>query len=344
MHRLLGVLGTVLVWVATINVLAAASAKPENNADQLSRSLIKAERHFGPLAPELLPILNPLAELRFEQAKFDEATFLRRQALKIAISAYGSGSTAAAEAMAALARLYIENHRYLDAEPLTIAATNILRDRGETNSALAPVLADRARIALANGDNNCARRWLEEAIQIDRKYQGRPQSDRLRVLGALLAAEDSFADSERALHAALALDRSSSDELAAARSLAQLANIELRQQHYTEALPSIEEATLIDQRRLAPNHPLIAGDFHDLGLVYLASDRPDDALKALDWATALMMRGAGRDTPTLAYIELDLARAEHTLGHEDRAQTLFKKARGILNAAEDEERQRQRRI
>ncbi|MBV8119714.1 MAG: hypothetical protein JO081_07235, partial [Alphaproteobacteria bacterium] len=45
-----------------------------------------------------------------------------------------------------------------------------------------------------------------------------------------------------------------------------------------------------------------------------------------------------------AYIELDLARAEHELGHENEAQALFAKARRILNAAEDEEHERQRRI
>jgi tetratricopeptide (TPR) repeat protein len=345
MHQLLRVLGSVLVWMVTINAIAATSPKLENDAEQLSRSLIAAERQYGPLAPELVPILSPLAQLRFEQAELAEAAALRRRALKVAIAAYGGGSAPAAEAMAALAHLYVENHRYLDAEPLTIIATKILRDRrGEPNSALTAVLADRARIALANGDNNGARRWAKAAIEIDRKYLGRPQSDRLRVLGTLLAAQESFDESERAFDDALALDRGRGDDLAAARTLAGLANTELRRKRYSKALPSIEETILIDQRLLAPNHPLIAEDFHNLGLVYLALDRSGDAAKALGWATDIMMRGAGRDTPTLAYIELDFARAEHALGHEDQAKSLFINAQHILNAAEDEERERQRRI
>jgi tetratricopeptide (TPR) repeat protein len=345
MPRFLGVVGSVLVCMVTTNAPAATPAKLDHDAGKLSRLLFNAERHFGSLAPQLLPILNPLAQLRYEQAKFAEATALRHQSVKIAITAYGAGSTAAAEAMAALAHLYIEKHRYLDAEPFTIAAINILRDRGHaTNSTLAPVLADRARIALANGDNNCARRWVEEAIEIDRRNLGTPQSDRLRVLGAVLAAEQRFDESERALRDALALDRGSGNELATARSLAGLANTDLRRKRYAQAISLIEDAISMDGRHLAPGHPLIAEDFHDLGRIYLAVNRSSDAAKALDWATHIMMQGGCRDTPTLAYIELDLARAEHELGHEDKAQTLFAKARRILNAAEDEEHERQRRI
>ncbi len=104
-----------------------ASAQPDRSA-VLARSLAAAEKRLGPGDPNLLPILAPLAQLRFESADLDEATALRRRALKIAIAAYGSSSVPAAEAMASLARLYIDLRRYLDAEPLVIAAGNILRD------------------------------------------------------------------------------------------------------------------------------------------------------------------------------------------------------------------------
>jgi len=73
-------------------------------------------------------------------------------------------------------------------------------------------------------------------------------------------------------------------------------------------------------------------------------DRPADAAKAFHTAIDVLDHGAGRGTPTLAYVELDLARAEHTLGHEEKAQSLFRDARRILNTAEDEERERQRQV
>ena len=181
--------------------------------------------------------------------------------------------------MAALVNLYIEQRRYLDAEPLAIIATNLLRDRlGGANPALAPVLADRARIALARGDKGEARKWAEEAVEIDRK-NGTRQSSRLRVLGEVLAAQEQFEESEGVLRQALALARADGNQFEIARSLAALGDIDLKQKRFVEALPLIEEAALIDQTNLGPTHPLIAEDLSDLGLIYLATNRPGLAVK-----------------------------------------------------------------
>ena len=121
--------------------------------------------------------------------------------LKIAIAAYGNASVPAAEAMAALARLYIELRRYLDAEPLAIAADerSVAPGSGDPKiPRLAPVLADRARIALARGETSHARKWAEAGDRASTKeIDGAPRSDRLRVLGAVLAAEGRFDESER---------------------------------------------------------------------------------------------------------------------------------------------------
>lgn len=317
---------------------------PQNTIAALARSLAAEEQRLGAADPNLLPILAPLAQLRFEDADIAGAAALRRRALKIAIAAYGSSSVPAAESMAALARFYIDLRRYLDAEPLVIVAENVLSAKlGAEGAAMAAVLADRARIALARGKVSRAQKWAEAAVAVDAKIGKGPHADRLRVLGAVFAAEGRFDHSEPILHQALAIDRLAGDELATARDLAQLAKTYIRQKRFSEALPLIEEATLIDQQRLGAAHPLIAEDFHDVGLIYLADNRAADAAKAFRNGIRVLNRGAGRGTPTLAYVELDLARAEHALGHGDRAQSLFSDARRILNTAEDEERERQRR-
>ena len=309
----------------------------------LERSLAAAEERLGPTNPNLLPILAPLAQLRFEDADIAGAIALRRRALKIALAAYGSASVPGAQATAALARLYIDLRRYLDAEPLAIAAGDVLTARlGPENPAMAAVLADRARIALARGKTGGALKLAQAAVAIDARTGAAPRGDRLRVLGAVLVGEGRFAAGEDILRRALALDRKSGDRLATARSLAQLANAYIRQKRYAEALPPIEEATLIDQQELGAGHPLIAEDFHALGLIFLATGRAADAAMAFRTAIGGLSRSGGA-TPTLAYVELDLARAEHKLGHEDKAQALFKDARHILNAAADEEHKRQRR-
>ncbi|HEV2097890.1 MAG TPA: tetratricopeptide repeat protein, partial [Stellaceae bacterium] len=263
----------------------------------MAQSLAAEEQRLGPANPNLLPILAPLAQLRFEDADIAEATALRRRALKIAVAAYSSSSVAAAEAMAALAKLYIDLRRYLDAEPLVIAADSVLSAKlGAEGARISALLADRARIELARGEVSQAHKWAEAAMAVDARLDKAPRSDRLRVLGAVLAAEGRFVGSEQILRRALAADRAGADQLAVARSLAQLAKAYIRQKRFNQALPLIEEATSIDQRRLGATHPLIAEDFHDVGLIYLANDRAADAAKVFRYAVRLLDRGAGRGT------------------------------------------------
>ena len=76
----------------------------------------------------------------------------------------------------------------------------------------------RADSALARGRVSHAQKWAEAAVAVDVKA-GAPHSDRLRVLGAVFAAEQQFDDSERILRRALALDRAEADRLSTARSL-----------------------------------------------------------------------------------------------------------------------------
>ena len=343
MRRRFGVLAFSVFLLAAVGVSGTAqSGSPADQVRALTLSLTELEQRLGSMAPQLLPILDSLAALQFEQGLLADATAQRRRSLKIAIAAYGNTSVQAAEAMAALAKLYIERRRYLDAEPLAIIATNLLRDRlGESSPALAPILADRARIALARGDVDEARKWAEEAVDIDKK-NATPRSAPLRVLGAALAAQKRFDESEGVLRQALALARADGNQFETARSLVALAGVDLKQKRFADALPLIEEAALIDQTNLGPTQPLIAEDFHDLGLIYLETNRPELAAKAFQSAIDLLERGAGRNTPTLAYIQLDLARAEHMLGQDEKSRSLFTAARRILNTAEDEERDRQR--
>jgi tetratricopeptide (TPR) repeat protein len=310
-----------------------------------AQSLAAAEQRFGTTHPDLLAILGPLAELRFREAEITDALALRRRSLKIAVDAFGSGSAPAAEAMVALASMYIDLRQYFDAEPLLITADNVLTDRlGAEDPAMAPALSGLARIALARGDKDSARNLIERAVTIDEKSHSEDRSERLHTLGAVLAAEERFDESARVLRQALALDREDMDELATARGLSQLANTFLREKRFSDALPLVEEATAVDQSKLGATHPFIADDFYGLGLIYLETKRAPDAQKVLEAAVNLLNRGAGRGTLRLAYIQLALARAAHEQGRETESATLFAEAQRILTAAEEEGRRREREI
>ena len=94
----------------------------------------------------------------------------------------------------------------------------------------------------------------------------------------------------------------------------------------------------------SPTHPFIADDLLDLGLVYDGLKQTEKARRAFAAAIDVLQRGAGRDTPRVAYVELELARLDRQDGKDTEAEAAFKDARRILHKAEDEEHQRERRI
>ena len=312
----------------------------------LMRALTVAEGRSGAASPHLLPLLERLAGAQVDGGALTEATASRRRALKIAVAAYGSASPNAANAMVALADLDILQHRYLDAEPLLIVASDVLATRlGADNPAVAAPLAALARIALARGEVSLAETRAGQANAIALRSPAMRSSEPLRALGAVYAVEQRFAEGEQVLKTALARDRKAGEtSLETARSLAQLANLLLRAQRFDEALPLIEQAIAVDQSRLGPTHPQIADDFADLGLVYAGLGRDGEAAQALTYAVELLNRGAGKDTSRVAYAELELANVLRRLGQTEDADAAFKDAKRILDDDAEDERVRERQI
>jgi tetratricopeptide (TPR) repeat protein len=313
----------------------------------LTKTLAIEESRSGATSPHLLPLLDRLAGAQFDDGELADAADSRQRALKIVVRAYGAASTNAADAMVALAGVELLRHRYSRAEPLLIAAVPALEARfGADSPALAGPLAGLARIALARGDLPAAESWAKRAAAIADRRPAMTTSEPLRALGAVYAAEQRFDEGEKVLSSAIARDRQhgTADSPELARSLAQLANLLLRAQHFTEALPILEQAIVIDQDKLGPNHPLIADDFADLGLIYAGIGRDDDASQALYYAIDLLSNGSSDESTRLAYAELDIVPVLRRLGQADDAEVAFKDARKILDQAAEDERQHERDI
>ena len=313
---------------------------------RLAEALAATEAAEGPTSPYLLPLIEEIARFRLRQGALAEAAELRRRALDIAIARFGCESASAAEAMVALALVAIDRRRYLDAEPLLIAAQITLEERvAPDHPAIATALAALARVALARGNAAEAEKSARRAVEIASRNPHRRSTEPLRALGAALAAQEHFAEAAEVLQEAVAEDRHHhGPDGATARSLAQLANAELRAHRFAEALPLIQQAAAIDQERLGAAHPFIADDLFDLGLVYDGLKRPAEARRAFATALAVLERGAGRETPRAAYVELEIARIDRQDGKEAEADAASRNAKRILYKAEDEERRRERRV
>ena len=83
MRRPFGVMASAVFLSAVVGLARTArSGTPEGEAMALTRSLTELEQRLGSTTPQLLPILNSLAELQFEQGQFADATAQRRRSLK----------------------------------------------------------------------------------------------------------------------------------------------------------------------------------------------------------------------------------------------------------------------
>lgn len=338
------IIGLCLLAIATLPLAGRAE---EISAAALTGALAATEAREGKTSPYLLPVIEQLAQLRLREGELGEAAALRRRALDIAVKRFGGASASTAQAMAALAAVEIDRRRYLDAEPLLIVAGNLLAGRvAPDQPVMVTILAGRARIALARGETVSAEALARHAADMSRRNPHRRSTEALRTLGTVLTAEERFDEAERLLSEALARDREQhgADGVDTARSLSQLAHLYWREEKPEEALPLLEEATAIDQNRLGPAHPFIADDFYDLALVYEAMQRSDAAFKALTSAIEILERGAGRDTPRVAYAELELERLHRERGQQAEAEAAYRDARRILNKAEAEEHRREREI
>lgn len=326
----LGVLAAGLFGIAAAASPAAGTGRPAAGRDRA-------------------PQLAAYARERLRAGDLTAALLVRRRLLELALHRSGRAAPpAAATAMTDLARLYIEMQRYLDAEPLLLAARRDLIGHADPhNPALVPVLCGLAQVAQARGDVAAARKWAAEAVAraVRAGRQGTAyETEALRALGGALVMQKRFAEGEHALRQALVLDRAADGKAGpmTARDFAALGVLDLRQKRFAAALPLIERAAFLDQIRLGPTHPTIADDYHELGLAELGLGRPGEAAAALRFAIWVLVRGAGQGTTRLAYTELTLARALHEEGEAGKAGMLFDDAQKILGKAERQEHRRQR--
>ena len=344
-------LATVALPIALCAMMGISAAGEPGTAPgelaKMMRALAATEAKEGATSPYLLPLIEEIARLRSRHGDLAEAAALRRRALKIAIARFGCDSPSAGEAMVAFAVVEIDRRRYLDAEPMLLTAQGILAGRvAPDHPALAAAMAGLARIALARGGAADAETSARQAIAIARRNPDGRSSEPLRALGAVLAAEERFSEAEQVLNEAVAQDRKhfGPERAETARSLAQLANAELRAHRFADALPLIQQAAAIDQTKLGPAHPFIADDLLDLGLSYTGLKRTVEARRALAAALDVLQRGDGRDTPRVAYIDMELARIDREDGNEADAEAASRDAKRILRKAEEEEHRRERRI
>lgn len=216
-------------------------------------------------------------------------------------------------------------------EVLDRAARRLASDFGER-----PAVEARLRTVVGSAYRELGR-WDDAEVHLDRAEElvrglydsDHPQSLSVqRARGLLERHRGNYALADSLLGRVADVRRRSSESapVAYARSITDLAEVRLLAEQDTLAIPMLEEALALAEAHLAPNDSLIANITSDLGIVYQARGRFDEAEQALLRSHAIERHHWGADNPATKLSGVNLAAFYREVGDLETALSFYREA------------------
>lgn len=267
------------------------------SAEPLMTSALETYESQESTEPKLmLPVLKGLAGLRHDQGRYAEAEQIARRLVEFIRTEFGEDHEDMGDALGLLSGTLTLQGRFDEAEPYALRGVALNEARFGAND---------PRTAQA-----------------------------LRMLGPLYTAMQRYDDAARVIDREIALRRSlPEDELGLAGALHERAEVHLRQREYEQAEKRYLQVVEIQERVLGPDHPTLAFEYNNMGILYRRMQRPDDAERAYRRAIAIREATLAPDHPMLAWTLDNLGLL---LVYEDRleeAEELILRARDIAAKA-----------
>jgi len=271
-------------------VVELALGRSETALPLAEKALAITTKALGSEHPSLVPLLDTLAAIYIDRARYTKAELYYNRAVAIAESKWGDHPYTAT-ILNHQADFFISQERYEDAEIPSQRALEIYTQAfGEKHLGVAAALMTRGRLALAAGEPHQARSDFEEALEIRRKAfdKEHPELARHRVVACTLAALASLDNSSR--YYTRGVDRykqaiEMADELLGlehsevARLLAGLAALHIRMGKFEEAEPCLQRAWTIREAALVSYHPDLAATLQAYAAV-LRKIKPSESERA----------------------------------------------------------------
>ena len=276
----------------TLGGLYQKLGRLERAVSLFQASLLERRTRAGEGSPEVADALLPLGLLRMDQARFDDAERLVKEAIAIDSATRPAGHVAHATARAALGRVQEAKGDY----PAAIATlVTALRLHATVDSGSAEYWAAAAELAnthfyAGNYDTADSLNRLVLAADRERRGPGHPAvAEDLINLGATEFERGKYPEAEAYYREALAINRAwyGADHHAVAANLTMLGRVMIRALRWEEASGALGEALAVRERVFGPDHPNVASTLNELGTVALRRERWDEAEKYYQRATAI---------------------------------------------------------
>ena len=280
----------------------------------------------------LVQALGTLAAAEIATGKPDVALVHRREADAAAARVFGKDSPDALAAELEVGNTLATLQRYPEAIAALSPALQRWRDlHAQQDDRYIAALGSLATAEDGVGDLPNAQARFRELLALKQEIYAPPHdaiAATLRDLGAILAREEKFAESESLLGQALAMQRQvfGGDHVELAKTWDALGNVAVAQRHFADAQTDYGNAIGMCERAHFADE-VCPRARNNLGMAYYRQDRFDAA--RLEMTKALAERRAlfGNDHPTVAYslstlANLAVKQRDYTTAVDDSAQAL----------------------
>ncbi|HVN03180.1 MAG TPA: tetratricopeptide repeat protein [Bryobacteraceae bacterium] len=152
------------------------------------RAIAKIEAAAGPGTMDLIPALNGLAELYFDEQRYTESEALSLRSAALVEANLGDAHPLLATALQNLAAIYHVEEQYDKAGPLYLRALRIReRSLGPDHPFVAATLANLAALEGAQGNYGLAAEHYGRALKIQQAYFGEHDPQVAQTLAAYAA-------------------------------------------------------------------------------------------------------------------------------------------------------------
>ncbi len=276
--------------------------------------------------------LNELAEMLYQQGKYQEARPLMQRALAIREKVLGPEHPDTAGSLNKLAMLYFTLGQYDQALPLYRRALAINKKvLGPEHPDTATSLNNLAELYITLGQYDQALPLHQRALAISEKVLGPEHADTATSLNNLAALYSTLGQYDQALplyQRALVIREKvlGLEHADTATSLNNLAVLYRTLGQYDQALPLYQRALAITERVLGLEHADTATSLNNLAVLYRTLGQYDQALPLYQRALAIREKVLGPEHAGTATSLNNLALLYRTLGQYDQALPLYQLA------------------
>ncbi len=271
--------------------------------EYLERALSIREQRLGRDHPDVVTLLDNLAELSREQGKYREAEPLYQRAWYIREQFLGAGDPQMATSLYNLANLYFAQEQYEEAEPLYRRVLEIWQQNlGEEHPQVAYPLNNLALLYREQRKYEEAEPFYWRALRIWQHSLGpeHPQvATLLNNLALLFRDRGKYKEAELLYQRALRIREKNLGEehSLVAYPLNGLANLYYEQGKYAEAESLYRQALCIRERSLGSDHPLVAYPLNGLASLYYEQGKYEEAEPLYQRALQIWEKGLGEEHP-----------------------------------------------